>query len=90
MKRLRRRITGTLAMIATGLLAHALLLHWLAERNVVAVLLSAGAHSPPSALLAAGAFLVIRVLVVLVLPGALLCRMTLWFVDWWKERNRVG
>ncbi len=81
MTRITRRIAGTMMMVAAGLVLHAILLHWLAERNVVAVIFAAGAHSPPLALLTAGAFLVVRVLVMLVLPGALLCRAVLWILD---------
>ena len=66
--------------------AHHTLLQALAGRNVVAILLSAGPHSPPSALVLAGAFLVIRVLAVLVLPASVLCRLILWGAQRWRAR----
>ena len=76
-----------LALTVTGLgVAHHALLWTLADRNVVAVLLSAGPHSPPSVLLLAGVFLVVRILAVLVLPASVLCRLTLWGVQRWRAR----
>ena len=88
MNRRRGSMIGTAAFVALGVALHFWLLHQLAEKNIVAVILSAGAHSPRSALLVAGAFLVIRILVVLLLPGAILCRCVLWAWAGRKERPR--
>ena len=82
----QRLVKLALTVIGLGV-AHHVLLHALAERNVVAVLLSAGAHSPPSALLLAGLFLVVRVLAVLVLPASVLCRLSVWGLQWWRRRQ---
>lgn len=88
MKTLKQRVTRTLVLVATGLVVHAVLLNVLVGQNVVAAALSAGAHSSWPTLLLVGAFLVVRVMVVLVLPGAILCRCVLWAVEFWRARQR--
>lgn len=87
MKTLNQRVAMTLVLVAIGLVVHAALLHLLVGRNVMAAALSPGAHSSWPTLLLAGAFMVVRVMVMVVLPGALLCRCVLWAFDYWQARR---
>jgi hypothetical protein len=51
---------------------HALLIHWMAEHNVVSIIFCAGAHVPFHLMALAGVFIFVRLWVVLFLPGLLL------------------
>ncbi|MBX3126036.1 MAG: hypothetical protein KF718_04940 [Polyangiaceae bacterium] len=79
-----------LAGLSLGcLLVHELLHRWLASRDIVAVLLSPGAHSPLLSLAAALGFLGLRLTVALVLGPTLIvlagCAATRWL-----QRARRG
>lgn len=65
-----------IAVVAAALVAaHELLLRWCADHDVVSVIFAAGPHVGPGALLAAGLFIALRLLVVLFLAGSVLARL---------------
>ena len=68
MSTLRRFLVVSLAL----LVLHALLLHWLADHNVMSVIFAAGKQVPMHLLALAGLFIFVRLWVVLFLPGLLL------------------
>jgi hypothetical protein len=68
-------VLATLIEVAAVLGLHLLLLHLMAHLGTVATLLAAGPHVPAGSLLLAIAFVLIRLLAVLVLPGFVLYRL---------------
>jgi hypothetical protein len=78
---MKRRLIRHSAEIVILVALHFTLLHWLAERDVVSVVFSAGQHTPRWMLLSAGAFLLVRLLVLLFLPGMILNRIVLMIVE---------
>jgi hypothetical protein len=80
MKSIRRGLLTVVPVLGLLLLHHALM-RWLAAENVVASILSAGEHTPGSTLMLAAFFVALRLFVLLVLPGLLLCRLGLWVFD---------
>lgn len=64
--------------VAATLLLHGFLLEWLAGKNIVAVLLSPGGHTPGTALFIALFFIFIRCITIIVMPGIFLYE--LWFL----------
>ena len=75
MKAGRRLILKTVTELAIILLLHAALLHWLAKRQVVAAILSAGDHVPPVWIGLAVAFVIVRFFALVLLPGFALLRL---------------
>ena len=74
-----------LAEIAALVVLHFFLIHWLAEKNVVATILAAGRHVPRATLALAGLFYLVRLLLVLCLPGIVLSRVGMWAFDRWRH-----
>lgn len=72
----RRIMIVTLVEVALLATLHHLLLHLLARSSTAATLLSAGPHAPLDDILLAVAFVAIRLLVILLLPGFVLYRLT--------------
>lgn len=66
---------------------HFILLDWLAEKNVVATIFAAGTHVPRLTLACAGAFMAIRLLALLLLPGIILSRAGMYVVDLRMKKN---
>lgn len=73
----RRIALATLIEVAAILGVHQVLLFLLAERGVVASLLSAGGHLPVGSLLLALAFVAVRLLACVGIPGFVLYRLVL-------------
>lgn len=71
----RRKALLTAAEIALLLTVHVVLLHVMAERNVVSTILASGSHIPRGVAWTAGAFLIVRLFAVLLLPGIILARL---------------
>lgn len=80
--------TGLVVALLAGL--HLLLQYLMAESAAAATLLSAGAHTPWGALLLAGAFVLVRLAAVLVLPGFVLYRLAQAGFAWLAVRQRKG
>jgi hypothetical protein len=70
-KPLRRFFLVSMALVAL----HAVLLHWMADRNVMSVIFSAGRHVPGHLLALAGLFIFVRLWVVLFLPGLVMYQL---------------
>ncbi len=77
---MKRRLIQYAAEIIVLVVLHFVLLHWLAERDVVSVIFSAGQHTPSWMMASAGAFLLVRLLLLLFLPGMILSRIVLMIV----------
>lgn len=78
---MKRRLTQYAIEIAGLIALHFVLLHWLAGRDIVSVIFSAGEHTPFWMLASAGGFLLVRLLVLLFLPGMILSRLVMLWVD---------
>jgi len=75
MKTGRQLILSTVAELAIILLLHAALLQWLAKKQVVAAILSAGDHIPPTWIGLAVGFVIVRFFALVLLPGFALLRL---------------
>ena len=84
---MKRRVTVFALEIAGLLVLHWFLIHWLAEKNTVAVIFAAGKHVPLTTLAAAGLFLVLRLVVTLLLPGLVLGRLVVMSLDLWHDKQ---
>lgn len=78
--------------IAALLLAHRLLIANLAERDIVSHIFSAGPHVSTPVMATMIAFLVVRLLTVLALPGMILSRIGLVLIDrfWTQQADSVA
>jgi hypothetical protein len=76
--------------VAVLLVAHQILIRFLAEKNVVSAIFSGGQHVPVVIMTTAIAFMVVRLLVILGLPGMILCRVGLIAFEYvrWKRKER--
>jgi len=83
---MKRRVILYCIEIAGLVALHAFLIHWLAEKNTVAVIFAAGRHVPVPTLATAGLFVLVRLLAVLCLPGIILSRLGMLVVDWRRKR----
>ena len=83
----RMKILAAVAQVTGILVVHAVLIHSLAETDIVATILSAGPHAPLEHLFAAGGFVLVRILAVLLLPGIILSHLVQIALDKW---TRVG
>ncbi len=83
---MKRRLTRYTAEIIVLVALHFALLYWLAQRDIVSVIFSSGQHTPRWMLFAAGTFVLVRLLVVLFLPGMILSRVVLLIVK--RRDNR--
>ena len=88
----RARWTRTLAWsaaeIAILLAAHRLLLTAMAGGELVSAVLAGGSHLPPFLTAMLIAFVVVRFMAVVALPGMILCRIGLVVFDWVEGRQR--
>ncbi len=66
------RLFGILFVI----FAHAVLLYWLAEKDIVATLFAAGDHIPWFSLVLAITFIALRFIVIVTLPGIFMIYLT--------------
>lgn len=73
--------------VAAICLLHGVLIVWLAEKNIVAAAFSAGGHLPWPTMAAAGAFTMVRLLAVLLLPGIVLARIGTVLVKHWTAKG---
>ena len=85
---MKRRLIQYAAEIIGLLALHFALLHWLAGRDIVSVIFSAGQHTPRWMIASAVAFLLVRLLVLLFLPGMILSRLVMLWLDA-RRRNRA-
>ncbi len=81
----RTKAIWTAVEIALILILHVVLIHVLAEKDIAATILSAGPHAPKIHLLAAGGFVLVRLLAVLLLPGIILNRLALFALEHWTR-----
>jgi len=86
-KPLHKKGLAAAAQVAVIMLAHLILIHLLAEKDIVATILSAGQHSPTSAVLVAGLFVVVRVMAVLLLPGIVLSHLAAIALERWTRQG---
>lgn len=85
------RIGEWIIVIVIPLLLYPWLLREMADRQMVAALLSAGDHLPTSTALAAFLFLLLRLYVVVLLPAFVVGRLGLLGFDWWwRRRNHAS
>jgi hypothetical protein len=83
------RLLGMIFLeVALVLLAHWGLLQWLAEKQVVASLLSAGGHLPRLTVVLAVNFVLIRFLALFILPGLVGVRLAQVVFYLWVEKSR--
>jgi hypothetical protein len=75
MKNARQLIKRTAAEIAIILLLHSALLYWLANKQIVAAMLSAGDHLPIGWVGLAIVFIIVRFFALVLLPGFILQRL---------------
>ena len=75
MKNARQLIKKTVVEIAIILLLHAVLLYWLANKQIVAAMLSAGDHLPIGWVGLAIVFIIARFFALVLLPGFILQRL---------------
>jgi hypothetical protein len=90
MKRLTRwqwTLTLCTLEIAALLVAHQVLIARMAQGDTVSHILSAGPHVSQTVMATVIAFLVIRLLTVLALPGMILSRIGLVLMDLWHSRR---
>ena len=83
----------TLALSAFEILCllalHRLMIGAMAERNIASTIFAGGSHVPAPLMATAIAFLVVRLLTVLALPGMILSRLGMVVLDAvWHERKR--
>ena len=78
----QRTLIGCALEIAVLLVLHFVLLRYMATHDVASVIFSAGTHVKVGILLLAGCFICVRLLVALALPGMILARIGLVFLDW--------
>jgi hypothetical protein len=83
---MKRRLWWHVGEIAVLLLAHVVLIHWMAEKQLASAIFAAGEHTPRSVLLVAGGFLLVRLLAVLFLPSIILSRVVLLLLRWRQDR----
>lgn len=74
MRKIFRRggVTGIAFRVVILLVAHALLIRWMAQKDTVAVIFAPGPHVPRGELLTAAAFVTVRLATLLFIPGYLL------------------
>ncbi len=80
----------TLAVAVFIYILHLVILYWLAEKNIVSVILSAGEHTPKFAIFLAMTFIIIRVIAIVFLPAILVHDswiMFMSYMDHKKERD---
>ncbi len=80
----------TLAVAVFIYILHLVLLYWLAEKNIVSVILSAGEHTPKFAIFLAMTFIIIRVIAIVFLPAILVHDswiMFMHYMDHKKDRD---
>jgi len=75
-------MTGVILVIA-----YVLLSNYLAEKNIVALILSAGQHTPFVYVLTAMVFFVLRLAVILLIPALLCYRLGFFLVDSYIMKN---
>ncbi|MEQ8223658.1 MAG: hypothetical protein ABRQ37_15200 [Candidatus Eremiobacterota bacterium] len=66
---------------------HLILLYWLAEKNIVSVILSAGEHTPKFAIFLAMTFIIIRVIAIVFLPAILLHDSWIMFMNYMARKK---
>jgi hypothetical protein len=71
----KKLILRTAIEITVALLLHAGLVYWFATKQVVATILAAGSHVPPTYLGLAVLFVIVRLFALLLLPGFALQRL---------------
>ena len=77
MTKLRRQTFVDLATLLAAIIAHHCLHRYLADANVAATLLAAGTRMPKGLVVLAAFFVLLRIFVVGILPGYVLCRLWL-------------
>lgn len=77
----------TLAVAVFIYILHLVLLYWLAEKNIVSVILSAGEHTPKFAIFLAMTFIIIRVIAIVFLPAILVHDSWIMFMNLYKKRE---
>ena len=83
----RRILLATAVEAAAVLLLHLLLLHLVARQGTASTLLASGAHAGVLDLLLAAAFLALRLVALLVLPGFVAYRLVLLALSWHRWRR---
>lgn len=81
----RKKAICAAVEISLILILHVVLIRVLAEKDIAATILSAGPHAPKMHLLAAGGFVLVRLLAVLLLPGIILNRLALFALERWTQ-----
>jgi hypothetical protein len=89
MKSVRRQLLMSLVEAVFLLGMHYALLVWLSNREVVAKVLAAGEHVPRLTLAAAVFFVVLRLVVMLLLPGVVLARLAMVAFQVWGPQPPV-
>lgn len=89
MKALPRSLMWTLVPPVVLVVLHEGLLRWMADKNIVAVLLSGGNQASTSTVVAAVAFVILRFLVICILPGWVVWRLTVLGILTHRARNAV-
>lgn len=91
-KSVRWHWTLALSVFEIGalLLAHRLLLARMAQQDTISHIFAAGPHIPRAVMATVIAFLVIRLLTVLALPGMILSRIGLVLMDWYRDRAQAN
>ena len=77
----------TLAIAVFIYILHMILLYWLAEKNIVSVILSAGEHTPKFAIFLAMTFIIIRVIAIVFLPAILIHDSWIMFMNYMDRRK---
>ena len=90
MKSIKCKLVVWVLEIVAILLLHLLLLHWFAEKNVVASILAAGKHVPRLTIVLAIVFFLIRLLAVFLLPGIILSRFGVLLYDLWVGKGKIN
>jgi len=86
MKSTRRRLLSVAGEIALVLGAHFLLWAWLADNDVAARVLAAGAHVPKTEMAAVMVFVLVRFFALVLLPGVVLARLAGLAFDRWGPK----
>jgi hypothetical protein len=82
-----RKYLITLAVALFIYILHILLIYWLAEKNIVSVILSAGEHTPKFAIFLALTFIIIRVIAIVFLPAILLHDSWIMFMHYMDRKK---
>lgn len=80
---------GLVILIGIAVILHWALLHWMADANIVTALLSGANRAITWKIILAIIFVLVRMLVILLIPGLILYRLGSAIFDKWTEHHEL-